>query len=74
MEKFAGIVVDLVVELVKRLMKHDRHLRERQAVSIIFASETYRRLIDERSMLYMQHTDYLFILLLKELRPNGNFC
>ncbi len=67
MRKFTEIVTDLVAELVILLMRYNYRLRERQALSIVFASTTYQRLIDERSMLYMQRSDYLFSLLMQEL-------
>ena len=67
MRKFTEIVTDLVAELVMLLLRHNYRLREKQALSIVFASATYQRLIDERSMLYLQHPDYLFSLLMQEL-------
>ena len=67
MRKFTEIVTDLVAELVMLLMRHNYRLREKQALSIVFSFSTYQRLIDERSMLYMQRSDYLFSLLMQEL-------
>lgn len=67
MRKFTEIVTDLVAELVMLLLRHNYRLREKQTLSIVFASATYQRLIDERSMLYLQHPDYLFSLLMQEL-------
>ena len=57
---------ELVKELALRLMD-ERGMTMKQALDTIYNSETYTKLLDERTGLYSQSTSYVYSILETEI-------
>ncbi len=57
---------ELVKELVLRLME-ERRMTMKQALDTIYNSETYTKLLDERTGLFSQSTAYVYSILETEM-------
>ena len=58
---------DLVKELASMLMRRDSQLTMNQALGLVFNSETYQKLLNDKTQLYFQSTGYIFSFLQQEL-------
>ena len=58
---------DLVKDLAVLLMEKDKSLTMEQALSLVFNSDTYQKLLDDRTRLYFQSPRYVFSYLENEL-------
>ena len=58
---------DLVKELASLLMRRDSQLTMNQALGLVFNSETYQKLINDKTQLYFQSAGYIFSFLQQEL-------
>ncbi|MBR1514669.1 MAG: hypothetical protein IJ622_10320 [Bacteroidales bacterium] len=59
--------MDMVKSLALLLMERDDSLTMEQALSIVFNSETYLKVMNERTKLYYQSPRYVFAFLETEL-------
>ena len=58
---------DLVKELASMLMRRDSQLTMNQALGLVFNSETYQKLLNDKTQLYFQSAGYIFSFLQQEL-------
>ena len=58
----------MVSELAMILMEKDKHLSLEQALSTVINSDTYQKLLDDRTRLYLQSPGYVFSFLEHELK------
>lgn len=66
MNEKQAMMNDIVKELVVLLIE-DRGMQMEDALDTVFNSETYARLIDERTKLYIQSPRYVYDFLKTEL-------
>ena len=59
--------MDMVKNLALLLMEKDTSLGMEQALSIVFNSDTYQKLMDEKTRLYYQSPRYVYSFLETEL-------
>lgn len=59
---------DMVKNLALLLIENDSNLSMENALGTIFNSETYQKIIDERTELYHQSPRYVFSFLEEELK------
>lgn len=59
---------NLVKELVSMLMANDAALSMTEAMALVFNSETYQKIQDERTRLYYQSPGYVYSYLENELK------
>ena len=64
------MMTDMVKNLAIFLMEKNDSLTMEEALSIVFNSDTYQKIIDERTRLYYQSPRYVFAFLDEELK-NG---
>ena len=72
MNEKTEMMADMVKNLALLLMEQDNSLTMEKALSIVFNSDTYRKVIDERTQFYYQSPRYIFAFLNEELK-NGKF-
>ena len=72
MNEKTEMMADMVKNLALLLMEQDNSLTMEQALSIVFNSDTYRKVIDERTQFYYQSPRYIFAFLNEELK-NAKF-
>lgn len=58
---------DMVKDLAVLLMEKNKSLTIEQALSLVFNSDTYQKLLNERTRLYFQSPRYVFSFLEDEL-------
>ncbi len=58
---------DMVKDLASMLMDKDPGLSMDQALSMVFNSETYQKLLEDKTRLYYQSAGYVFSYLQQEL-------
>lgn len=58
---------DMVKDLASLLMEKDRSLSIDRALSLVFNSDTYQKLLNDRTRLYYQSPRYVFSFLEDEL-------
>lgn len=58
---------DMVKDLAALLMEKDKTLTMEQALSLVFNSDTYQKLLDDRTRLYFQSPKYVFSYFENEL-------
>lgn len=58
---------DMVKDLAVLLMEKDGSLNMEQALSLVFNSDTYQKLLDDKTRLYYQSPRYVFSYLKNEL-------
>ena len=61
---------DMVKNLALLLLEQDSRLTMEEALSLVFNSDTYRKVMDEHTKLYYQSPRYVFAFLEEELK-NG---
>lgn len=59
--------MDMVKNLALLLMEQDETLTMEQALSVVFNSETYQKVMNEKTHLYYQSPRYVFAFLDSEL-------
>lgn len=59
---------DMVKELANLLMENDGSLTMEQALSLVFNSDTYQKLLDDKTRLYYQSPLYVYSFLENELK------
>ncbi|MBQ6772169.1 MAG: hypothetical protein IJP44_14490 [Bacteroidales bacterium] len=67
MSEQALMKMDMVKSLALLLMEKDTTLSMEQALSIVFNSDTYQKLMDEKTRLYYQSPRYVLSFLETEL-------
>ena len=70
MNEKTEIKVDMIKNLALLLIQQNNQLTIEQALSIIFNSDTYLKIMDEQTRLYYQSPRYVFAYLNEELK-NG---
>lgn len=70
MSEKTEMMVDMVKNLTLLLLEEDKDLTMEQALSTVFNSDTYRKVMDEQTRFYYQSPRYVFAFLKEELR-NG---
>ena len=65
------MTIDMVKNLALLLMEREPSLSMEQALSIVFNSDTYQRLLDDRTRLYYQSPRYVFSFLDSELKTGS---
>ncbi len=55
---------DLVKELASMLMRGNSQLTMDQALGLVFNSETYQKLLNDKTQLYFQSVIYSFLLII----------
>lgn len=58
----------MVKELAQLLMEQDRSLSMQEALSQVFNSETYQKILDDQTRLYYQSPRYVYSFLEHELK------
>ncbi len=61
------MMADMVKNLTLLLMEKNRNLTMEQALSLVFNSDTYQKVIKEESTFYYQSPKYVFAFLEEEL-------
>lgn len=68
MNEKTEMIADMVKNLALLLLERDSELTMEEALSIVFNSDTYQKITDEKTQLYFQSPRYVFAFLEKELR------
>ena len=66
------MMVDMVKNLALLLVEQNADLTMEQALSMVFNSDTYRKVMDERTRFYYQSPKYVFAFLEEEMKT-GKF-
>ena len=64
---------DLVKNLAILLMNENREMKIDEALAIVFNSDTYQKIMNDKAGLYFQSPRYVFSFLESELK-NGKIC
>ena len=67
MNDITAMKSDMVKEIAVLLMEKDKNLTMDRALSILFNSDTYTKIMDDRTNLYFQSPRYVFSFLQTEL-------
>ena len=67
MNEIEEMKADLVTELANMLMSNDANISMDQALEYVFNSETYQKLLDNKTQLYYQSAGYVMSYLQNEL-------
>ncbi|MFC2474569.1 MAG: hypothetical protein ACFNT8_01740 [Prevotella sp.] len=67
MNEIEEMKADLVKDLAHMLMSKNANLSMNQALELVFNSETYQKLINDKTQLYYQSSGYVFSYLQQEL-------
>lgn len=67
MSEQALMKMDMVKSLAMLLMERDESLSMEQALAIVFNSDTYQKVLNEKTKLYFQSPRYVFSFLESEL-------
>ncbi len=67
MNEKTEMMADMVKNLAVLLTEQNREMTMEEALATVFNSETYRKVIDERTHLYYQSYYYVFAFLKEEL-------
>ena len=59
MNEITEMMADMVKNIALLLMEKDKELSMEQALSTVFNSDTYRKIMDERTGLYYQSSKYV---------------
>ena len=65
------MTIDMAKNLALLLMEREPSLSMEQALSIVINSDTYQRLLDDRTRLYYQSPRYVFSFLDSELKTGS---
>lgn len=72
MNEKTEMIADMVKNLAVLLTEQNREMTMEEALTTVFNSETYRKVIDERTHFYYQSYYYVFAFLKEEL-TKGKF-
>lgn len=72
MSEKTEMMVDMVKNLAILLTEQDSRITMEEALATVFNSETYRKIMDERTHFYYQSHYYVFAFLKEEL-TKGKF-
>ncbi|MBM6891371.1 hypothetical protein [Bacteroides caecigallinarum] len=72
MNEKTEMMADMVKNLAVLLTEQNREMTMEEALATVFNSETYRKVIDERTHFYYQSYYYVFAFLKEEL-TKGKF-
>lgn len=72
MNEKTEMIADMVKNLAVLLTEQNREMTMEEALATVFNSETYRKVIDERTHFYYQSYYYVFAFLKEEL-TKGKF-
>ena len=64
---------DLVKNLAILLMNENKEMKIDEALAIVFNSDTYQKIMNDKAGLYFQSPRYVFSFLENELK-NGKIC
>ena len=64
---------DLVKNLAILLMNENKEMKIDEALAIVFNSDTYQKIMNDKAGLYIQSPRYVFSFLESELK-NGKIC
>lgn len=64
---------DLVKNLAILLMNENKEMKIGEALAIVFNSDTYQKIMNDKAGLYFQSPRYVFSFLESELK-NGKIC
>ena len=64
---------DLVKNLAILLMSENKEMKIDEALAIVFNSDTYQKIMNDKAGLYFQSPRYVFSFLESELK-NGKIC
>lgn len=67
MNEIEEMKADLVIELANMLMNNDANISMNQALEYVFNSETYQKLLNNKTQLYYQSAGYVMSYLQNEL-------
>ena len=67
MNEIEEMKADLVKELANMLMSNDANISMDRALGYVFNSETYQKLLDNKTQLYYQSAGYVMSYLQNEL-------
>lgn len=67
MNEIEEMKADLVTELANMLMSNDANISMEQALECVFNSETYQKLLNNKTQLYYQSAGYVMSYLQNEL-------
>lgn len=73
MNEIVEMKMDMVKNLTILLMDYNKSLRMNEALNIIFNSDTYQKVIDNKTGLYYQSPRYVYSFLSNELKT-GKIC
>jgi len=65
--------MDMVKNLALLLMDQDKELTMEQALALVFNSDVYQKVLDEKTTFYYQSPRYVFSFLEAELKQ-GKIC
>ena len=68
MNEKTEMMASMIKNLALLLLEQNNELTMEQALSIVFNSETYRKVMDERTHFYYQSPKYVFAILEEELK------
>lgn len=68
MSEKTEMMADMVKNLALLLVERNSELTMEQALSMVFNSDTYQKVMDERTRLYYQSPKYVFAFLEEELK------
>ena len=73
MNELTEMKADMVKELAILLMRQNKDMELNEALAIIFNSDTYQKVMDDKAGLYYQSPRYVFSFLDSEIK-NGKIC
>lgn len=68
MDEKSAMKADMVKNLALLLIEQDATLTMEEALATVFNSDTYEKILDERTHLYYQSPRYVFAFLDEEIR------
>lgn len=73
MNEISEMKADMVKNLAILLMNQNKDMGMNEALAIVFNSDTYQKVMDDKAGLYYQSPRYVFSFLDNEIR-NGKIC
>ena len=73
MNELSEIKADMGKNLAILLMNKNKDMKMNDALAIVFNSDTYQKVMDDKAGLYYQSPRYVFSLLDNEIK-NGKIC
>ena len=73
MNELSEIKADMVKNLAVLLMNKNKDMKMNDALAIVFNSDTYQKVMDDKAGLYYQSPRYVFSFLDNEIK-NGKIC